>query len=37
MRKQNLPSIFFFAVAAALSTWIGQIGALAQPARAAKR
>ena len=30
MRKRNLPSIFFFAVAAALSTWIGQIGALAQ-------
>src|SRR5262245_52765993 len=30
MRKRNLPSIFFFAVAAALSVWIGQIGALAQ-------
>jgi hypothetical protein len=31
MRKRNLPSIFFFAAAAAaLSTWIGQIGALAQ-------
>jgi hypothetical protein len=30
MRKRNLPSIFFFVVAAALSTWIGQIGALAQ-------
>jgi LemA protein len=30
MRKRNLPSIFFFAVAAALSIWIGQIGALAQ-------
>ena len=30
MRKRNLPSIFFFAFAAALSTWIGQIGALAQ-------
>jgi LemA protein len=30
MRKRNLPSIFLFAVAAALSVWIGQIGALAQ-------
>src|SRR5687767_14813540 len=33
MRKWNLPSIFFFAVAAALSSWIGWIGqidALAQ-------
>src|SRR5262245_23651039 len=30
MRKRNLPSIFFFVVAAALSTWIGQIGALGQ-------
>jgi LemA protein len=30
MRKRNLPSVFFFAVAAALSIWIGQIGALAQ-------
>src|SRR5262245_31108549 len=30
MRKRNLHSIFLFAVAAALSVWIGQIGALAQ-------
>ena len=30
MRKQNLPSIFFFAVAAASSVWMGQICALAQ-------
>ena len=30
MRKWNLPSIFFFAVAAALSSWIGWIDALAQ-------
>src|SRR5215475_606954 len=30
MRKRNLPSIFFFAVAAASSVWIGQICALAQ-------
>jgi len=30
MRKRNMPSIFLFAVAAALSVWIGQIGVLAQ-------
>jgi hypothetical protein len=30
MRKQNLPSIFFFAVAAASSVWMGQICVLAQ-------
>jgi hypothetical protein len=30
MRKRNLSSIFFFAIAAAFSIWIGQISALAQ-------
>jgi len=30
MRKRNLPSIFFFALAAALSAWIGRIDAPAQ-------
>jgi LemA protein len=37
MRKRNLPSIFFFAVAAALSVWIGQIGALAQAGSGGKQ
>jgi len=36
MRKRNLPSIFFFVGAAALSAWIGQIGALAQTGSGAK-
>src|SRR5262245_14898562 len=37
MRKRNLPSIFLFAVAAALSVWIGQIGALAQAGSGGKQ
>lgn len=37
MRKRNLPSILFFAVVAALSLWIGQIGALAQTGSGGKQ
>ena len=37
MRKRNLSSIFFFAVAAALSLWIGQISALAQAGSGGKQ
>jgi hypothetical protein len=37
MRKRNLPSIIPFAVAAALSVWIGQIGALAQAGSGGKQ
>jgi len=37
MRKRNLTSIYLFAVAAALSVWIGQIGALAQAGSGGKK
>ena len=37
MRKRNLHSIILFAVAAALSVWIGQIGALAQAGSGGKQ
>jgi hypothetical protein len=37
MRKQNLPSILSFPIAAALFIWIGQSGALAQTGAGGKQ